>query len=58
MLLYSWYVSIQLWQNKDYHCYDFIFGVSVPAGLGRVGGDIVEDVDEHQEQGDQQSHPT
>ena len=52
------YVSIQLWQNKDYHCYDFIWCMSVPACLGRVGGDIVEDVDEHQEQGDQQSHPT
>ena len=25
--------------------------------LGGVGGDVVEDVDQHQEQGDQESHP-
>ena len=25
--------------------------------LGSVGGDVVEDVDQHQEQGDQQGHP-
>ena len=28
-----------------------------PLSLGGVGGDGVEDVDQHQEQGDQQGHP-
>ena len=27
-------------------------------GLGRVGRDVVEDVDQHEEQRDQQRHPT
>ena len=27
-------------------------------GLGRVGGDVVEDVDQHQEEGDEESHAT
>ena len=27
-------------------------------GLGGVGRDVVEDVDQHEEEGDQQSHPT
>ena len=26
--------------------------------LGSVGGDVVEDVDQHQEQGDQEGHPS
>ena len=26
--------------------------------LGRVGGHVVEDIDQHQEQGDQEGHPS
>ena len=29
----------------------------VTFSLGSVGGDVVEDVDQHQEQGDQERHP-
>ena len=37
-------------QHPDLYC-------SQSFSLGRVGGDIVEDVDQHQEQGDQEGHP-
>ena len=33
------------------------FNSSQTLRLGCVGGDVVEDVDQHQEQGDQQGHP-
>ena len=37
-------------QHPDLYC-------SQSFSLGRVGGDVVEDVDQHQEQGDQEGHP-
>ena len=37
--------------------FDTYTATEVTFSLGGVGGDVVEDVDQHQEQGDQEGHP-
>ena len=58
MIYDIWYTYVHLTKDEEYTRYDPGLESVQPVCLWGVGGDGVEDVDEDQEQGHEESHPT